>query len=64
MKTYHIIWTDETGIVNSAYKEFSDFESCEEWLKSIHALYWEIGIDDSDCLKQYNRNMFPGYNMP
>ena len=44
MKIFHIIWTDETGIINSAFKEFIDFESCEEWLKSIHATYWEIGI--------------------
>jgi hypothetical protein len=44
MKEYHIIYTDETGIINSVVMEFIDFESCEEWLKSIHAIYWEIGI--------------------
>ena len=44
MEEYHIIYTDETGEVKSLVKEFIDFESCEEWLRSIHAVYWEIGI--------------------
>jgi hypothetical protein len=44
MKEYHIIYTDETGEVKSLYKEFRNFESCEEWLKSINAVYWEIGL--------------------
>ena len=50
MITYHIIYTDEAGIIQSVYKEFIDFASCEEWLESIHAIYWEIGIPDETTL--------------
>jgi len=46
MKQFHVIYTDQTGIINSEVKEFDDFISCEDWLKSINAKYWEIGVDD------------------
>jgi hypothetical protein len=48
MKTFHIIWTDIDGTVNSTYETFDDFETCEEWLKSIGATYWEIGMIDTE----------------
>jgi hypothetical protein len=48
MKNYHVIYTDETGVVTSGFVEFIDFDSCEEWLKSIHAVYWEIGLPEWD----------------
>lgn len=46
MKKYHVIYTNESGEVISGFMEFIDFDSCEEYLKSIGATYWEIGLPE------------------
>ena len=48
MKSFHLIYKDKNGDMQSEYKNFVAFSKAEDWLKSIGAIDWEIGIPDND----------------
>jgi len=48
MKRYHILYTDKNNKFKQCYKRFKNFAFVEKWLKSIGAIYWEIGIKDTE----------------
>ena len=41
---YHILYTASSGDVVTVEREFSSFAAVEQWLRSIGATYWEIGL--------------------
>ena len=41
----HILYTDKNGKFHSTYKVIT-FSEAEEWLKSIGAIHWEIGVNN------------------
>jgi len=45
---FHLLYTSQDGKFMNEKKEFADFNAAEEWLESICAKYWEIGIDNKD----------------
>ena len=44
MKEYHIMFNSSSKAFYSIMLWFDCFESVEKWLKSINAIYWEIGV--------------------
>ena len=47
MESYHIIYKDKNGNPESTFKEFETFKQVEDWLESINAIDWQIGVDDN-----------------
>lgn len=43
---YHILYTARSGDFVTVEKEFSSFAAVKDWLRSIGATYWEIGLPD------------------
>lgn len=44
---YHILYTI-SGKFIAVDKEFPSFAAVEEWLRSIGAVYWQIGLPDKE----------------
>lgn len=41
---YHILYTASNGDFVTTEREFLSFAAIEQWLRSIGATYWEIGL--------------------
>ena len=49
---FHIIYTKKNDSIVAEDHEFEDFNKAEDWLFSIDAKYWEIGIDEAQGIKK------------
>jgi hypothetical protein len=44
MKEYHVMFNSQNKTFYSMFLWFNSFTEVENWLQSINAIYWEIGI--------------------
>lgn len=43
---YHVLYTASSGDTVTVEREFPSFATVEQWLRSIGATYWEIGLPE------------------